>query len=132
MNTAPSIRPALRILVADDSLLNQRLASHLLRKQGYSVTVVNNGQEVLTTLARNRFDAILMDVDMPEMDGLAATRRIRASEAATGGRVLIVAATTQSNVSECLEAGMDAHLEKPLKRASLAQLLELLSPRQAA
>lgn len=124
--------PNPQILVADDSPLNQHLASHLLRKQGYAVTVVNNGQEVLTTLATDRFDAILMDVDMPEMDGLTATRRIRAAEAVTGGRVLIVAATTQSNVSECLEAGMDAHLEKPLKRASLAQLLERLSARKAA
>ncbi len=132
MNAASPTRSPRRILVADDSPLNRRLASQLLRQQGHHVTVVNNGQEALASLAKHGFDAILMDIDMPEMDGLTATRRIRAAEARTGGRVPIVAVTTQNNALECLQAGMDAHLEKPLRIVPLGQVLELLSCRKAA
>ena len=111
------------ILVAEDSPINQRLAMGLLERHGYSVTVVSNGQEALHALEGRRFDAILMDIDMPGLDGLAATRRIRAAEQGQGTRVPIVAVTTNDNATECIQAGMDAHLSKPLRARSLRRTL---------
>jgi two-component system, sensor histidine kinase and response regulator len=120
------------ILVAEDSPINQRLAIGLLERHGYSVTVVNNGQEALLALEGRRFDAILMDIDMPELDGLSATRRIRQSEKGHGARVPIVAVTTNDNATECFRAGMDAHLAKPLRAHSLRRILARVLSKTAA
>lgn len=122
----------LRILVAEDSSLNQTLAVRLLEKQGHTVTVVSNGKEAVQALNCAEFDLVLMDVDMPEMDGLAATRSIRATESRLGGRVPIVAVTSNDNREQCLGAGMDAYLPKPLNPDSLNCALDCVLSRVAA
>jgi two-component system, sensor histidine kinase and response regulator len=104
----------LRILLADDSLLQQKHAVALLRKHGHSVTVTNNGHEAVQTLEGQDFDVVLMDVEMPVMDGLEATAIIRERESRMGGHVPVFAVTAISDHERCLAAGMDAYLAKPL------------------
>jgi CheY-like chemotaxis protein len=121
--------PPLRILLAEDSPVNQRLALTLLRKQGHAVTVAGNGLEVLAALEREPFDVVLMDVQMPELDGLEAAARIRRAEAGTGRRVPIVAMTAMAMKGDrerCLAAGMDHYVSKPLNAAELYDALASL------
>lgn len=113
----------LNILVAEDNLLNQRFALRLLEKAGHAVTIVKNGREALEALRHNDFDLVLMDVEMPEMDGISATRAIRAEEQ-HGARVPIVALTATGDPQACLHAGMDEWLPKPLSIARLNQAME--------
>ena len=122
----------LRVLVAEDSRLNQRLATRLLQAQGHSVTVVDNGRQAVDELLRGNYDVVLMDIDMPEMDGLAATRKIRRNESYVGTHVPIVAVTTNDDLRACLEAGMDAYLPKPLQPGRLTQTLIAVLGRTAA
>jgi signal transduction histidine kinase/HPt (histidine-containing phosphotransfer) domain-containing protein len=106
---------ALHVLVVDDILMNRDIAGALLRVAGHEVTCAESGAEAVAAVASTDFDVVLMDVRMPVMDGLEATRRIRALKGARG-RVPIVALTAQAltdHVAECLEAGMDSHLAKP-------------------
>ncbi|MBI3924996.1 MAG: response regulator [Armatimonadetes bacterium] len=110
------VRP-LRILVAEDNQVNQMLVCELLEDRGHRVTVAETGAEVLGLLGRETFDLILMDVQMPEMDGLEATRRIRASQDGAGTRIPIIALTAHAVREErdqCLNAGMDAFVSKPI------------------
>lgn len=123
---------ALRILVAEDSRTNQRLAVRLLERQGHAVTIVNNGKEAVEAIRRELFDLVLMDVEMPIMDGLAATRAIRSYESRYGTRLPIVAVTTKDNHRDCLAAGMDAHLNKPLRLDRLNRTLQVVLPKSAA
>jgi len=121
--------PALsaRILVAEDNIINQRIAESLLTKRGHAVTVVNNGREALDALAREPFDVVLMDVQMPDMDGFEATAAIRARERGTGARIRIVAMTAhamQGDRERCLAAGMDAYIAKPIDQETLFGLVE--------
>jgi CheY-like chemotaxis protein len=132
MNATGSTTSQIHILVVDDSPINRMLARALLRRHGYAVTVVKNGREALEAISGGQFDAVLMDIDMPEMDGLSATRQIRAAEAPVGGRVPILAVTTNDNASECLQAGMDAHLVKPLRPESLNRALASILRRNVA
>ena len=125
-------RSSLRVLVAEDSRLNQRLATRLLQAQGHTVTVVENGQQAVDELLNGVYDVVLMDIDMPEMDGLAATRTIRNHEVYLGTRVPIVAVTTNDDLRACLEAGMDAYLPKPLQSKRLTQTLAAILGRTAA
>ncbi len=107
----------LQILLAEDNLVNQMLAVRLLEKCGHAVTVAGNGCEPLAALERQSFGVVLMDVQMPEMDGLEATKAIRAKERSTGGHVPIVAMTAgamKGDRERCLEAGMDHYVSKPL------------------
>ncbi len=122
----------LRVLVAEDSSLNQALAVRLLERQGHTVTVVSNGKEAVQALQDGEFDLVLMDVEMPEMDGLTATRSIRATESRLGGRVPIVAVTSNDNREQCLNAGMDAYLPKPLNPDLLHRALDEVLSRVAA
>lgn len=122
----------LRILVAEDSRTNQHLAARMLERQGHAVTVVNNGREAVEAIRRELFDLVLMDVDMPIMDGLSATRAIRAYESRRGTRLPIVAVTTRNNHLDCLAAGMDAHLTKPLRMDVLNRALQSVLPKSAA
>jgi signal transduction histidine kinase/ActR/RegA family two-component response regulator len=113
----PALAPArpLHVLVVDDVLMNRDIASSFLRMFGHKVTCVEGGAEAIAAVAAAAFDVVLMDVRMPEMDGLEATRRIRAHEG-TNNRVPIIALTAQAfteQVAECREAGMDSHLAKP-------------------
>jgi CheY-like chemotaxis protein len=122
----------LRVLVAEDSPVNQLLAVRLLEKRGHVVEVAGTGTGALDALERQPFDLVLMDVQMPEMDGLEATVAIRERERASGGRrVPIVAMTANAMVGDkerCLEAGMDGYLSKPIQVASLFAAIERLVP----
>ena len=113
----PQIRP-LQILLAEDSLANQKLAIGLLKRWGHTLTVANNGREAVDKAAKGTFDLILMDVQMPELDGLEATALIREEQARTGHRIPIIAMTAHAmkgDKERCLEAGMDAYVSKPVR-----------------
>jgi len=122
----PTACRPLRVLLAEDNEVNRKVACGLLAKQGHSVLAVGNGAEALEALARERFDAVLMDVQMPVMDGLEAARSIRERERAQGGHVPIVALTAHAMKGDrerCLTAGMDDYVSKPLRAADLAAAL---------
>jgi PAS domain S-box-containing protein len=121
----------LRLLLAEDNAVNQRLAVSLLEKRGHQVVVVGNGHEALAVLHDRPFDAVLMDVQMPEMDGFEATAAIRARESATGAHTPIVAMTAHAlkgDRERCLAAGMDAYVSKPLRPQELFDVLGGLLP----
>ena len=114
------------MLLAEDNVINQRLISRLLEKMGHEVTLAGDGQEALRLLAENEFDLVAMDMQMPVMDGLEATERIRAREKGLGGHIPIVAMTAnafEEDRRRCFEAGMDGFLIKPLDREKLADAL---------
>lgn len=111
----PWQRSHLRILVVDDGLVHQKLATRLLERQGYHVTITNNGEEAVDALATQGFDLVLMDVEMPVMDGLTATSIIRDRESHVGGHTAIVALTSTTDRERCLAAGMDGYILKPLR-----------------
>lgn len=118
-----SLENPLNILVAEDNLINQKLIDKVLKRLGYEAKIVSNGMEVLSAVAGSSFDLILMDVQMPEMDGLTATQKLRESY---GDKYYIVALT--ANVSEadrklCLEAGMDDFITKPVDIKAIPQLI---------
>ena len=130
-SSAPPSQP-LRILLAEDNLVNQRVARVLLEKRGHTVAVAGNGREAVRLAAEQAFDLVLMDVQMPEMDGLEATMALRASEVGAGRRLPIVAMTAHAmkgDAERCLEAGMDAYVSKPIKPELLFATIEtVVSP----
>ena len=108
----------LRILLAEDNMVNQRLAVRLLEKRGHLVVVAPNGSEAIRLAGSDSFDVILMDIQMPDMDGLQATRTIREHERVAGGYTPIIAMTAYAMAGDremCLEAGMNGYLSKPLQ-----------------
>ncbi len=116
----------LRILLAEDNIINQKLAIGVLEKYGHEITVANNGQEAVQLLEEKSFDVVLMDVQMPVMDGMEATRLIRENEAQTGKRVPIIAMTAHAmkgDREKCIEAGMDEYVAKPIRIAMLCEKL---------
>ncbi len=118
-----------RLLLAEDSLVNQRLMSGLLRFAGHAVDVVSNGREAVDACTSQAYDAVLMDVEMPVLDGREATREIRQREAGTGMHIAIIALTAHPSTEtadECLAAGMDAVLVKPVRIDELDKLLRQL------
>ena len=126
---ASSNRP-LHVLVADDYAPNQVFASKVLEKRGYQVTVVQNGAEALLELERGAFDVVLMDVQMPVMDGLQTTAAIRQRERSTHDHLPIVALTAyamKGDRDRCIEAGMDGYLSKPLQVNELLKLIKSLT-----
>jgi PAS domain S-box-containing protein len=117
----------LRLLLAEDNAVNQKLAVRLLEKRGHTVVVVGNGKEALAALEGGPFDAVLMDVMMPEMDGFEATATIRARERVSGDHVPIVAMTAHAMKGDrerCLEVGMDGYISKPLQPGELFETVE--------
>ena len=119
-------RAGCRILVADDNSINQIVARSILTKLGYTAAFVANGLEVLEMLKNASFDLILMDCQMPEMDGFEATRRIRASEIDEIRTITIIALTanvSESDSKQCIAAGMNDFLAKPIVIDSLDKML---------
>jgi protein-histidine pros-kinase len=147
-------RHRLRILLAEDNVVNQRLAVRLVERQGHAVVVAGTARAALEALERERFDLVLMDLQMPDMDGLAALTAIRELEArasagdwqpaagssfaagaagAAGGRIPVIAVTAhamQGDKERCLAAGMDGYVTKPIQPAALASAIERLAPRE--
>jgi signal transduction histidine kinase len=119
----------LRILVAEDNVVNQTLAVRLLEKHGHIAVIAGNGQEALDTLKHQEFDVVLMDVQMPEMNGFDATAAIRQTEKGTGGRIPIIAMTAHAmkgDEERCLAAGMDGYVSKPVTPDELFRAIEEL------
>jgi CheY-like chemotaxis protein len=117
----------LHVLLAEDSPVNQRVASDLLERRGHSVRVVGTGREALHALEEENFDLVLMDVQMPEMDGLEATRAIRSREERSGNHVRIIAMTAnamQGDRERCLDAGMDDYIAKPIRAREFYSVIE--------
>ncbi|HTW63860.1 MAG TPA: PAS domain S-box protein [Bryobacteraceae bacterium] len=123
----PACKRKMDILVAEDNGVNQRLAVRLLEREGHTVTIAGSGQEAVDLFEQHPFDLILMDVQMPGLDGLQATARIRERERASGRHVPIVAMTAQDAESDrlrCLESGMDAYVAKPVQVPALFKMIE--------
>ncbi|HWS17713.1 MAG TPA: response regulator, partial [Candidatus Elarobacter sp.] len=120
--TIPTQVKKLHILIADDNLINLRLARSLVAKQGHSAVAVGSGREALMALEQENFDLVLMDVQMPDMDGFEATKAIRAQERSSKNHLPIVAMTAHAMIGDrerCLEAGMDSYVTKPVDAAKL-------------
>jgi CheY-like chemotaxis protein len=125
----------LRVLLTEDNFVNQRLAVRLLEKRGHSVVIANNGVEAIEALNKQSFDVLLMDVQMPEMDGFEATKIVRAREQEIGGHIPIVAMTAlamKGDRERCLAVGMDGYVSKPLHPNELYDAIEKLGRREVA
>jgi CheY-like chemotaxis protein len=123
----PARARSLRVLLAEDHPVNQRLAVALLEDAGHSVVVANDGQDALEHLERKSFDLVLMDVQMPRMDGFQATAAIRAAEEGTGRHLKIIAMTAHAMKGDherCLAAGMDGYISKPLQPEQFLAVIE--------
>jgi signal transduction histidine kinase/CheY-like chemotaxis protein len=129
-NSTPDHQHAtLSILLAEDNGVNQALATRLLQKRGHRVVLAETGKDVLTAIGKESFDLILMDVQMPEMDGLEATRAIRKIEMANGRHLPIIAMTANAMTGDrelCMQSGMDGYLTKPLSPKELFATIEAL------
>ncbi|HYW46745.1 MAG TPA: response regulator, partial [Bryobacteraceae bacterium] len=115
------------ILLAEDNPVNQQVVMRLLQRRGHSVTVAGNGREAVAMASARPFDIILMDVQMPEMDGLEAAHRIREAQGVSGVYVPIIAMTACAMAGDrkkCLDAGMDGYVTKPIDRAELIRTVE--------
>ena len=131
MSVEDTSQPRLRILLAEDGLVNQRVAVGLLEGKGHHIIVANNGQQALDALQRQAFDLVLMDVQMPVMDGYEATRVIRDQERQTGGHLPVIAMTAaamKGDREKCLAAGMDAYVSKPIDPEHLLATLAKFYP----
>jgi CheY-like chemotaxis protein/HPt (histidine-containing phosphotransfer) domain-containing protein len=121
------VNSALSVLLAEDNDVNQKLATRLLEKRGHRVAVAANGRQALDALRQARYDLVLMDVQMPEMDGIQATAALRASEKGTGRHQPVIAMTAlvmQGDRERCLAVGMDGYLTKPIRPRALDEVLE--------
>ena len=124
--TTPGPRASLSVLLAEDNKINQKVAVALLKRAGHRVQVVANGRDAVLESGRGDFDVILMDVQMPEADGIQATEMIRARETESGEHVPIIALTAhamQGDRERCIRAGMDDYLPKPLSADALDEKL---------
>jgi len=124
-DAAPS--RALRILLVEDSLVNQKLAATILQQAGHQVVVAAHGRAGIEAWQSQYFDLILMDIQMPEMDGIEATHVIRRQERETGEHIPIIALTAHAlkgDQERCLQAGMDAYIAKPLRARRLLDVIE--------
>ncbi len=122
-------RRFLKVLLAEDNVINQKLAATILQKMGHVVTIAQNGKEALSKIETGRFDLVLMDVQMPEMDGFQATRAIREREKITGGHTPIFAMTAHAmsgDREKCLAEGMDGYISKPINPKELLENIDRL------
>jgi two-component system sensor histidine kinase/response regulator len=123
-------RRRLRVLVAEDNAVNQRVAARMLERAGHTVIIANNGRDALALLEKQRIDVVLMDVQMPEMDGVEATAILREREKDTGTHLPIIALTAHAMKGDrehCLSAGMDGYVAKPLRSRELLDAIEAVS-----
>jgi two-component system, sensor histidine kinase and response regulator len=121
----------MKILLAEDNAVNQRVALRILEKAGHHVVVATNGAEALKALHQGEFDVVLMDVQMPEMGGFEATARIRERERGASAHMPIIAMTAHAMTGDrerCVEAGMNDYISKPIRAAALIELLEKYRP----
>jgi CheY-like chemotaxis protein len=125
-------RHPLRILLAEDNVVNQKLAMRLLQQMGYRADLASNGIEAVESVQRQSYDVILMDVQMPEMDGLEASRRICAmAPAAQRPRIVAMTANAMQGDREmCIDAGMDDYLTKPIRVDRLVEALQQVQGRK--
>jgi CheY-like chemotaxis protein len=126
---APSVFSGrrLHILLAEDNNVNVMVACGILKNAGHTVAVARNGREVLPLLTSASFDVVLMDIQMPEMDGFEATAAIRELEKQTGGHIPVIAMTAHAMTGykeRCLAGGMDGYVTKPIRYQTLLQVLE--------
>jgi CheY-like chemotaxis protein len=127
-------RHPLRILLAEDNLVNQKVALRILEQSGYRADIASNGKETLESVNRQIYDVVLMDVQMPEMDGLEATRQIVARWPKKKDRPCIIAMTAdamRSDRERCLAAGMDDYVAKPIHVAELMEALQKVQARKS-
>jgi CheY-like chemotaxis protein len=117
-------RAQLHVLLAEDSLVQQKLATILLRKQGHTVKLASNGKEAVDAFEDEHFDLVLMDIEMPVMDGLDATSLIREREGRIGRHTPVVAVTSTTDQERCFAVGMDAYIAKPLSPDVLSATME--------
>jgi CheY-like chemotaxis protein len=125
---------SLRVLLVEDNAVNQKVVTRLLEKRGHWVVVTSNGREALAALEKDTYDVVLMDMQMPEMDGFEATRTIRAMEKGTALHQQIVALTAHALTTDrerCMEAGTDDYLTKPIRPRELDELLDSCLQRSA-
>ena len=125
----PVSRHLLHVLLAEDNPINQQLVARMLANRGHTVEVVSTGAEALAALEQQPFDVVLMDVQMPEMDGFEATAAIRDRERATNRHMPIIAMTAHAmrgDQEKCLNAGMDAYLSKPMTATALYTTIDHL------
>ncbi len=123
-------RKKVHILLAEDNEINQKFAVHLLEREGYKVTTVNNGREAINAFENQPFDLVLMDIQMPEMGGFEATAAIRKKEKETGTHMPIIAMTAYAMSGyrgKCIEAGMDGYISKPLNKGEFYKILQKLT-----
>jgi two-component system, sensor histidine kinase and response regulator len=126
-HTLPEDKHRSRILLAEDNAVNQTLAKRILEKRGYSVTVAADGRAAFEAFQAEAFDLVLMDLQMPEMDGFEATAAIREREKHTGGHIPIVAITAhalEGDQEKCLASGMDGFTTKPIRTSELFAVIE--------
>jgi CheY-like chemotaxis protein len=120
----------MQILIAEDNVINQQVIQYILQKLGYTPTIVQTGREAVDSAASGDFDIILMDLQMPEMDGLEATRMIRRHNADRQPVIIALTANAmEGDEEECLEAGMNDYLGKPVKLEEVIDKLQKWAPR---
>lgn len=120
------------VLLAEDNLVNQKLTARMLERRGHTVTIVPTGRDALEALEKQKFDLILMDLEMPEMNGIEATRAIRERERFTGGHIPIIAITAHAmkgHMERCLQSGMDGYISKPMRAEELYAKMEKIVAR---
>jgi two-component system sensor histidine kinase/response regulator len=126
LSTLALERTTYRILIAEDNLVNQRVALYMLEKQGHQATGVMNGEEALQALEKGNYELVLMDVQMPKMDGFQFARVLRDREKATGLHLPVIAMTAHAmkgDREKCLQMGMDDYISKPLNAKQLAETI---------
>jgi CheY-like chemotaxis protein len=125
----------MHILLVEDNPVNQKLAQRAIEKMGHSITLAGNGVRAVEACTSGRFDLILMDLQMPEMDGIEATARIREAEQGTGRHTPIIAMTAHAmhgDRDQCIRAGMDDYISKPVDLHALARMIERYAAREPA
>jgi len=131
--TAPSSLRQLRVLIAEDNAVNQKLIAQLIRRRGHEVAVVENGRQAVDAVALGDYDLVLMDLQMPELDGLEATAAIRAREGTTRLRIPIIALTAhamEGDRQRCLDAQMDGYVAKPITATDLYDAVDAVMAEQ--